>query len=385
MTPGKMGSDRATASMRGAKRRTIVMCANTAWNLANFRAPIITSLLEDGYRVIATAAKDGAESRLLALGAEFRPLPIQSSSRNPLDDFRLILALRRLLRAERPAALMTFTIKPNIYGTLAARMTRTHSLATISGLGSAFLAGGRMGRLIDRLYRLALRGAGAVFFQNDEDCDIFLERQLVRAEQVRRVPGSGVDLAAFPASPLPGGPAPVFLFIGRLLLDKGVREFVEAATLVRHTGHESEFRILGECGVENPSAVPFKEVERWAADGTIRYLGPTEDVRPAIAESDCVVLPSYREGVPRSLLEASAMGRPLIATDVPGCRDVVDDGINGFLCEARSAPALADAIRRMMALAPAERQAMGVRGRTKVENEFGVERVVAAYRRELGL
>ena len=362
-----------------------MICANTAWNLANFRGPVIASLVADGHRVIAAAARDGSESRLLELGAEFRGLPVQSSGRNPVADLRLLLSIARLLAAEPSAQLMTFTIKPNIYGTLAARMTGNPALATISGLGSAFLAGGRVGRLIDRLYGLALGGAQAVFFQNDEDRDLFLERALVRPAQVRRVPGSGVDLAGFPVSSHPGGESPVFLFVGRLLLDKGIREFADAARLVRESGHKAEFRILGECGVDNPSAVPFSEVERWAADGTIRYLGPTDDVRPAIADSDCIVLPSYREGVPRSLLEGAAMCRPLIATDVPGCRDVVDHGINGYLCEARSAPALADAVRRMIALPPAERQAMGVRGRAKVEKEFGVERVVAAYRRELGL
>ena len=385
MTPGKMGSDGATASMRSAERRTIVMCANTAWNLANFRAPIITSLLEDGYRVIATAAKDGAESRLLALGAEFRPLPIQSSSRNPLDDFRLILALRRLLRAERPAALMTFTIKPNIYGMMAARLTGTRGFATVSGLGSAFLAEGATGRLIDHLYRSSLARAEAVFFQNDDDRDLFLERRLVTAAQVRRVPGSGVDVDHFALSAPPMNDRPVFLFIGRLLRDKGVHEFAEAARLIAKSGAKAEFRMVGECGVDNPSAVTLSEVERWSADGTICYLGPTNDVRDAIKAADCIVLPSYREGLPRSLLEAASMGRPLIASDVPGCRDVVDEGDNGFLCAPRSAVALAEAIQRMAELQPAERRAMGLRARAKIEREFAVDRVVAAYRMELGI
>ena len=379
-----MPSERSSATPVGL-RRTVVICANTAWNLANFRAPLIASLLADGHRVIAAAAADGSESKLRGLGAEFRSLPVQSSGRNPLADLRLLAAITRLLAGEPSAQLMTFTIKPNIYGALAARLTGNRTLATISGLGSAFLAGGLTGHLIDRLYRLGLGGARAVFFQNDEDRDLFVERRLVRADQIRRVPGSGIDLTAFAAMPLPGGAAPVFLFIGRLLLDKGVREFVEAARLVKASGHQAQFRMLGECGVDNPSAVPFSEVERWSADGTINYLGSAEDVRGSIAEADCIVLPSYREGVPRSLLEGAAMGRPLIATDVAGCRDIVEEASNGFLCEPRSAGALADAIRRMVELAPAERQAMGRRARAKVEREFAVERVVAAYRRELAL
>ena len=359
--------------------------ANTAWNLANFRAPIIKALLADGHRVIAAAASDGSESRLTELGAEFRALPIEPSSRNPVNDLRLFVALLQLLRREKPAILMTFTIKPNIYGMLAARLTGTRAVATVSGLGSAFLAEGATGKLIDHLYRLAFARAEAVFFQNDDDRDLFLERRLVTRPQVRRVPGSGVDVDHFALAQPTANARPVFLFIGRLLWDKGVREYVEAARLVAESGVEAEFRMVGECGVDNPSAVPLSQVERWAADGTITYLGPTDDVRGAIAAADCVVLPSYREGLPRSLLEGAAMGRPLIASDVPGCRDVVVDGDTGFLCAPRSPHDLAAAIRRMAALAPAERRAMGLRARTKIEREFAVDRVVAAYRMELGV
>ena len=362
-----------------------MICANTAWNLANFRAPLIASLVADGHRVIAAAARDGAESRLVALGAEFHDLPVQPSGRNPLADLRLLASIARLLAAERSAILMTFTIKPNIYGALAARLTGNATLATVSGLGSAFLAGGRTGRLIDRLYRLGLGRAKAVFFQNDDDRDLFLERRLVTGPQVRRVSGSGVDVDHFALAQPTANARPVFLFIGRLLWDKGVREYVEAARLVAESGVEAEFRMVGECGVDNPSAVPLSQVERWAADGTITYLGPTDDVRGAIAAADCVVLPSYREGLPRSLLEGAAMGRPLIASDVPGCRDVVVDGDTGFLCAPRSPHDLAAAIRRMDALAPAERRAMGLRARGKIEREFAVDRVVAAYRMELGV
>ena len=363
--------------------RTVVICANTAWNLANFRGPIIASLVADKYRVIAAAASDGTERRLLDLGAEFRPLPVASSGRNPLADVRLLGAFARLLIKEQPIALLTFTIKPNIYGSLAARMTRTRALATISGLGSAFLAGGRLGRLIDSLYRIALNRTAAVFFQNDDDRNLFLDRGLVRREQVRRVAGSGIDLERFPLTAPPANTRPVFLFIGRLLWDKGVGELVEAARIVARSGQEVEFRMIGESGVDNPSAVTLCEVERWTADATITYLGPTDDVRQAIAAADCIVLPSYREGVPRSLLEGAAMGRPLIASDVPGCREVVEHERNGFLCAPRSGSALAEAVLRMAGLSPGEQQEMGLRARAKVEREFAVDRVVAAYRTEL--
>ena len=384
MTPVTNLNVEKAAAEHGGERRTVVICANSAWNLVNFRLPVIASLVADNHRVVAAAAPDGAESQITDVGAEFVALPVEASSRNPLADLRLLTAFIRLLGSARPDALMTFTIKPNIYGTLAARLTRTRALATVSGLGSAFLAGGLTGKLVDRLYRMGLARADAVFFQNDDDRDLFVGRGLIGLEQSRRVAGSGIDLDHFALAPPPANARPVFLFIGRLLWDKGVREFSEAARLVSRSGGQAEFRMLGECSVDNPSAVTLAEVERWAADGTINYLGPANDVRGAIAAADCIVLPSYREGLPRSLLEGAAMGRPLIATDVAGCRDVVDDGSNGFLCAPRSASALAGAIDKMSALTPVERRDMGLRARTKIEREFAVERVVAAYRTELG-
>lgn len=365
--------------------RPVLLCANTAWNLANFRRPIIESLVAGGHRVIAAAAPDGREQELISLGAKFVPLPIEPAGRNPLADLRLLAVLIRLNRRERPAALMTFTIKPNIYGSLAARITGTRSLATVSGLGSAFLAGGGTSRLVERLYRLAFARTQAVFFQNDEDRSIFVERGLVHPSRARRVAGSGVDLERFTIAPEPANPKPVFLFVGRLLWDKGIREFVGAAKRIRDRGLDAEFRIVGECGVDNPTAVTVSDVARWTANEAIDYLGPTDDVREAIAACDCLVLPSYREGLPRSLLEGAAMGRPLIASDVPGCRDVIEHGATGLLCAPRSEEALADAIEQMLSFSPATRRAMGLRGRGKVEREFAAASVVAAYRSELGI
>ena len=367
----------------GNGRRTIVFSSNTAWNLANFRGPIIAALVADGLRVIAAAAADGTESKLAELGAEFWPIPVEAASRNPLHDLRLFLSFLALFRKERPAALLTFTVKPNVYGTIAGRLAGVRCIATVSGLGSAFLAGGLTANILDRLYRLAFKGADAVFFQNDDDRNLFLQRNLVDARQVRRVPGSGVDLDRFKLAELPNGARPVFLLIARMLRDKGVAEFIEAARLLSERRPAPRLVMVGGAGVDNPSAVPFSEIERWVDDGMIEYAGAMEDVRPAIAAADCVVLPSYREGLPRSLLEGSAMGRPLIATDVPGCRDVVEDGVNGFLCAPRSAESLAEAIRRMADLSPKQRAAMGRQSRRKVESAYSVSQVVAAYRTEL--
>ena len=374
----------APNSDRRAPRCTpIVLCSNTAWNLVNFRGPIIAALVADGRRVIAAAAPDGTEAKLAELGAEFHPLPVEAASRNPLHDIRLFLSLAALLRKTRPSVLLTFTVKPNIYGTLAARLARVRAIATVSGLGSAFLGGGKTAKLVERLYRLAFKDADSIFFQNDEDRNLFLERKLVSPAQVHRVPGSGVDLDEFRICELPGAESPVFVLIGRMLRDKGVTEFVEAARLLSGMKPAPRFVMVGGSGVDNPSAVPISEIERWVSEGTIEYAGVMDDVRPAIEAADCVVLPSYREGLPRSLLEGAAMGRPLIASDVPGCRDVVEHGVNGYLCAPRSSEALADAMRMMADLSAEERTAMGLRGHEKIKKTFAVSRVIAAYQAEL--
>jgi glycosyltransferase involved in cell wall biosynthesis len=257
-------------------------------------------------------------------------------------------------------------------------------VATISGLGSAFLRGGFLGGLVLRLYRLGLGRAKAVVFQNPTDRALFIDRGLARPEQARLVAGSGIDLARFaPAPPPRPDGAFRFLLIARLLGDKGVVEFVDAARTVKRRHPHARFQLLGGPGGDNPSAVPESELARWAAESMVELLGVSDDVRTQIAEADCIVLPSYREGLPRSLLEGAAMARPLIGSDVPGCRDVIGDGVNGLLCEARSASSLAAAMERMLAMTPSERMEMGAAGRRKVEREFDQARVAAFYLEEI--
>ena len=367
----------------GVKQKKILLSSNSAWNLANFRKPIIEALVAAGYEVVAVAPTDGEEHRLTDMGARFEPIRMRGAGTSPFEDFRLLLNYIRLLRDEQPAMFLGFTAKPNIYGSLAARVTGVPVAATISGLGSAFLKGGLLGGILLRLYRLALDGARAVFFQNPSDRDLFIARRIVRPEQARLVAGSGIDLLRFEPSPVDHGEGFSFLLIARLLLDKGIAEYVEAARIVRRRHPHVRFQLLGGAGGDNPSAVPQAELARWAAESIVEQFGVCNDVRPYITASDCVVLPSYREGLPRSLLEGAAMARPLIASDVPGCRDVIEDGINGLLCEVRSAESLAVVMEQMLAMTPSERSAMGAAGRRKVEAEFDQRLVADAYLAEV--
>ena len=358
--------------------------SNCAWNLANFRRPLIEAFIARGGRVVCAAAADGHERLLRDLGAEFVNLPVDAGGTSPVADLKLLTAIDRLIRRVRPSAMLTFTIKPNIYGLLAARARGIPAIATISGLGSSFLGGGLTGFVTDRLYRISLAGAQAVMFQNEDDRALFAGRRLVDRDRTRLVAGSGIDLDRFRPVPVGSGGPFRFLLIARLLRDKGLVEYADAARALLDDGLDVRCAIVGPEGGNNPSAVPKSQVERWVRSGTIDYLGATDDVRGAIAAADCVVLPSYREGLPRSLLEGAAMARPLIATDVPGCREVVEHGVNGLLCAPRSASSLASAMRQIAALDPTARLAMGTAGRRIVEANYDQRKVAAAYLAELG-
>lgn len=368
----------------------MVISANAAWNLVNFRSQLISALIADGYDLVGAAPADAAAEKALAqLGCRFHAVAIDSKGISPRRDWSTVRAYDRLLAAERPLAFLGYTVKPNVYGSLAAGRRRVPVINNVSGLGTAFIKKSWLTPLVEQLYRTGLRRSRVVFFQNAEDSALFVRRRLVRPAQVRLLPGSGVDLVRFAPRPRePGGAGGVvFLLIARVLRDKGVLEFVEAARACKRGDPSMRFRILGFLDAENRTAVPRSDVERWVAEGTIEYLGAAPDVRPHVAAADCVVLPSYREGTSRVLLEAAAMARPLVASDVPGCREVVEDGVNGFLCKVRDSADLARALNAIATLEPEARARMGQAGRAKVEREYDERIVIDAYRsalREIG-
>jgi glycosyltransferase involved in cell wall biosynthesis len=306
------------------------------------------------------------------------PIQIDRSGLNPWADLQLLGRYRNVLKRLRPAAYLGYTIKPNVYGSLVAGSLGIPAIPNVSGLGTAFIRNGALQQVVTRLYRLAFRRAPVVFFQNEEDRRLFVERRLVRSGQSRVIPGSGVDLNRFKPTPPADGP-PTFLLVGRLLRDKGVGEFVEAARLLRRDIPRARFHLLGPIDEGNRTAIAKAELDSWVRGGVVEYLGTTDDVRPFIAAATAIVLPSYREGLPRSLLEAAAMERPLIATDVPGCREVVEDGSNGYLCRVRDPASLAAAMKRLAELSDEDRLAMGQAARRQVQEGFSEEFVIRAY------
>lgn len=360
-------------------RPKVLIALNTTWNLVNFRSNLIQALLGAGYEVVAVAPPDVYVERFMGIGCRYVPLPMDNKGTHPGRDLLLLWRFYRLLRRERPEVYLGYTIKPNVYGSLAAHVEGIPVINNIAGLGAVFIQGGWLNRFVRGLYRVSLSRSEKVFFQNEDDRHLFVSGRLVNPAVTEHLPGSGVDLDRFSLCSLPNRSTIRFLLIARMLWDKGVAEFVEAARTLKSKGIDTEFCLLGFLDVQNPAAISRKQMEAWESEGVVRYLGETDDIRPFIADADCVVLPSYREGVPRTLLEAAAMGRPIVTTDAVGCREVVDDGVNGYLCRPRDAADLAEKLQRVAALSSEERVAMGLRGRAKVEQQFDEKIVIKKY------
>lgn len=359
-------------------RPSIVISANAFWNIENFRASLIDGLIARDYRIVV-ACPDASREWASLHGAESVAIEVDRSGLNLFRDAKLFFSYVNILRDYVPEFFLGYTVKPNIYGCLAARLRGIPAIPNVSGLGTAFINPGPLSALVGALYRLAFGRCPIVFFQNSDDRDLFVKRKIVRPDQARILPGSGVDLVRFaPTSAKPAAEVR-FLFVGRILGDKGVREFVEAARSLRRDYPAWKFELLGPIDEGNRSGIGQADLDRWVRDGSIAYLGHADDVRPHIGKSTAVVLPSYREGLPRSLLEAAAMARPLIASDVPGNRQIVEHGVNGLLCAARDHNSLAEAMLQMGLMETDRREAMGRAGRAKVERGFGEQQVIQAY------
>ena len=298
-----------------------------------------------------------------------------------MSEIHTVYTLRRLLSEHSVDIVLSSTPKGNLYTALANRGSGRRQIANVSGLGSAYLRQDWLSVVIDVLYGLCFKRIDHVFFENSTDHAEFTRRGWVRTSQSEVIPGLGVDLNRFNLSPWPikANDETRFLMIARLIGDKGVREYVEAAILVQQKHPKTRFSLLGDSAAENPTSITKDELAHWLAEGHIVHHEHTGDVRSYIAESHCLVLPSYREGMSRTLLEGGAMGRPLIASDVPGCREAVDVGVNGLLCQPRSAPSLADQITRFLSMSSDQQQAMGAASHRKIAAEFNECDVIQRY------
>jgi glycosyltransferase involved in cell wall biosynthesis len=361
--------------------KKIVISVNTAWNIYNFRSGLVKALTRQGYDVMVMAGDDEYSPQLSSLGCRFKTLSMDNHGTSPSRDLALLVKYRRVFQSVQPLVYLGYTIKPNVYGSIAANGLAIPVINNIAGLGATFIKSSILTCLVKRLYRYSLRRSDRVFFQNSDDRNLFLQAGLTQAGVTDLLPGSGIDLQHF--HPLPPDPLQErcfrFLLVSRMLKDKGVEEFAAAAEIVHRHIPGVQFQLLGAVDRENPNSIPLEKIASWEKNGLVRYLNRADDVRPYLANADCVVLPSYREGVPHSLLEAAAMARPIIATDVAGCRDVVDHNLNGLLCKVKNPVDLADKMIQMVRLPPEQRLKMGEAGRKKVASEFDEKIVISKY------
>jgi len=362
------------------EKQTVLINASHGPSLIRFRGKMIEAMIAQGYRVHASGPgiDDELAQAIRDLGAVPHSITLTRTGLDPIADLRYFRDIRRLLRKTGADLCLSYTIKPNIWASLAARSLGVRSVSMVTGVGYAFIENGglrqKLVKLVARLlYRAATNANDVVIFQNPDDRDDFVETGcLAEAGKARMINGSGVELDYYAPAPLPD--RPVFLVAARLLGNKGVREYADAAAGILSRRNDARFLLAGHFD-EGPDGIDPAELQRWISGG-IEYLGALEDVRPAIASASVFVLPSYREGTPRSVLEAMAMGRPIITTDVPGCRETVVDGVNGLLVPARDAVALAEAMERMIDR-PELRREMGDQSLRLCRSKYDVDRVNA--------
>ena len=359
--------------------KKIAIVLNSSWYAYNFRYDLGLELQKKGYKVTFIAPYDIYSDRLKER-FDFFDILFNSKSMNPFQDLKAFIHLYKIYKKIRPSIILHYTIKPNIYGTIAANILGIKTINNIAGLGTLFIKKNFVTFIVKKMYKVSQRNASKIFFQNNDDMSMFIDERIVCADKVELLPGSGVNVEKFKPVPLNESKTFKFLVVSRMLWAKGISDYVEAASLLRKKFSNVQFQLLGFLDVDSPTAISKKQMDLWVASGNVIYLGSTDRVNDFIAKADCIVLPSYyREGVPRSLLESASMGKPIITTNNIGCKDVVDDGVNGFLCNIKDPIDLSEKMERMINIPVAERLKMGQAGREKIINQFDERIVINKY------
>ena len=368
-------------SLRGKSNKRILVLANNDVGLYRFRKDLLAALLNTGNEVYISLPNGGLVPELVQLGCRYLETPIDRRGMNPIQDSKLFNQYRAMLRKVKPDLVITYTIKPNIYGGLACRMAHIPYAVNITGLGSAIENGGWLKRFVLSLYRPALKDAKVIFFENTGNRDTLVATGVVPKGRDVVLNGAGVNLEDYPYQPYPQEGPVRFLFVGRIMREKGVDEFFAAARRMKQNyGDGVEFHIVGSF------EEAYKPVmDELAQAGVVKYHGYQSDMKPFYAMAGCVVLPSYHEGMSNVLLEAAASGRPLITSDIPGCREAVENGVSGYLCPVKNAGALYDAMQRFAELPKDLKTEMGRRGRARMEQHFSKKAVVTKTIQHLGI
>ena len=360
--------------------KKVIIIYNAAHHVLLFKKELIETIKKNGFQIIVLASKDDYVEKLKVIVDEFHEIKLDSSGINPFKDSYLIYQLYTLIKKIKPYAIFNFTIKPVIYGTLAAKLAKGIPVVnTITGLGTAFLSEGLANKVAKFLYKYTFNNSHLIFFQNPDDQKFFKEINIIKKNNTQLIPGSGVDLEKFKPVIKTKSDNIKILFIGRIIADKGIYELIEAASIIKKEYSTITFTLLGMVGVKNRTSITKNEVDDWVDNGLIEYIPFKDDVRNFISDSGLIVLPSYREGTPKTLLEAASMGRPIIATDVPGCREVVIHEKNGFLCQVKNPESLGNGIKRFIELDYQSKLEMGLKSRELAELKFDINNVNNYY------
>lgn len=360
--------------------KKIAFFGNTLWSMYNFRRHVICAIKSVGYDVVIFAPADTEyELAFQNLGIKCHAISMSRKSCNPLHDLWLYMKVLWCLHHERIDLLFCYTIKPNIWGGLAAATLHIPFIAFVCGLGHSMIRNGYLFRIIKYLYTFSFRFAYEVWFINSDDRQIMEEHKIIRHEKSRLLKGEGIDCSRFSCS-ASCSERFIFLLSARMLWEKGIAEFVKAAGILKERYPGIRCQLLGFVDSGNPSGITRETLELWSKDGCVEYLGSVSDVVPFVEAADCIVLPSYyREGIPFSLLEGAAAGKPLIAAQSPGCTEVVLENVTGFLCKPRDAEDLAEKMEKLLLLPLSERRKMGMQGRKLVEEAFSINKIIPQY------
>lgn len=365
------------------KKKKIGLVANTAWSIYNFRLTLIKTFQENGFDVLIIAPPDEFSEKLIEEGCIFQPVEMSARGTSILGDFKIFSDLQKIYRSESPDFIFHYTIKPNIYGSMAAWISRTPSIAVTTGLGYLFLSDSKLIKKIAALlYKFGVFFSKEVWFLNVDDRKFFIDQKIVPAQKTMILPGEGINLNFFKRKtvyPKFDTEEIIFLFVGRLIWEKGIREFISAAKAIRQVYPKVRFQILGFGAGTLKNSVPVETVEEWKKDKSIEFLGGTHDVKSFLEKVSCLVLPSYREGISRVLMEAASMELPIVTTNTTGCREVVEDGYNGFLCKVADAKSLEASMMKMIEIGHDEREKLGKNGRIKAEKELSEEKIIEYY------
>lgn len=363
----------------------IALVSNTGFTIYNFRKGLILELQKMGFEIVILCQKDEFYEKICSLKVKFIEIKLDRKGINPIQDFILTCSLIKIYKKERFNFIFHYTIKPNIFGSIAAGFVNTPAIAVTTGLGYTFINNNIISKIAKVLYRVAFKFPKEIWFLNQDDKNTFINKKLIdSSKNVIVLPGEGVNTIEFhPQEKDSQSKNITFLLISRLLWDKGIREYTVAAERILKQHPHAEFQILGSFDFHNPSSVPKEFIMELHNRGIIKYLGSTADVRKFIRECDCVVLPSYREGIPRTLLEAMAMAKPIITSNAPGCKETVEDGVNGFICQVKDTEDLSAKFNTFLQLPEKTMIEFGNAGRKKVLNEFDEGIIINFYREAL--